>query len=300
MGRLKNISTGQHFELLHHTRIGRSRRCDLTIRRGFVSTEHAVVRYQGGAWTVRDLNSQNGTTLDGVLLAQRTSQRLEEGARLDLGQREEGWILVDDSAPNAAAFGPHDVRRDAVDGVLALPDDDRISVTVEQAGDLWLSDDRGERRPVIDGDKIIVDGEVWTLSLPHPLIPTQQANQPVVHVADLSLHLRYSADGETFETRFEHPSGTITLEHRTHHALLRQLAEYLIDDREAERVEEGWYPVEVLCEDCGLTRPTVDVYVKRLRQQLLQARVQDAKALIERRSGKIRLTPIPAVVEPMD
>lgn len=299
MGRLKNLETGRQYVLLHYTRIGRSRRCDLTIRRGFVSSEHAIVRFHGGAWTVRDLNSQNGTTLDGVLLSKRADQRITRGVRLDFGQREEGWILIDDAPPNAAALGPHDVRRDAIDGVLALPDDDRISVTVEQVDDRWLSDDRGEARPVIDGDKLIVDGEVWTLSLPQALIPTQNASQPVLQVGDLALHMRYSADGETFETRFEHPSGTIELAHRTHHAVLRQLAEYLVDDREAESAEAGWQLVEVLCSDCNLERTTLDVYVRRLRQQLLKARVQDARDLIERRGGKIRLAPIAVRLEPM-
>lgn len=300
MGVLRNVESGIRFTLLHHTLIGRARRCDLGIRRSFVSSEHAVIRYQGGGWMIRDLNSQNGTTVDGYLLAERTDHRLASGARLAFGQLEEAWILEDDAEPTAAAFGPHGVRRDALDGVLALPDDDRLSVTIEQLDDRWLSDDRGERRPVIDGDTLIVDGEVWTLSLPHAITPTQKTDQPVVRVSDLRLHMRVSADGETFETRFEHPAGIIELPHRVHHGVLCQLARYLIDDRAAESVEEGWNLVDTLCEDCDLSRPTLDVYVRRLRQQLFKARVPDAEDLIERRGGKIRLAPIPAVVEPME
>lgn len=299
MGRLRNIETGQQFELLHHTRIGRSRRCDLSIRKSFVSSEHAIVRYQGDRWTVRDLNSQNGTTLNGVLLDKRADERLSTGARLDFGQREEGWILVDDAPPNAVAFGPHGVRRDAEDGVLTLPDDDRISATVECVDDRWLSDDRGEQRPVIDGDKIIVDGEVWTLSLPHPMQPTLKGDQPMLRMADLILDMRYSGDMQTFETRFIYPGGVIEMGHRAHHRVLRQLAEYLVEDRAAGRAEAGWYPVGLLCEDCRFNRPTLDVYVRRLRQQLFAARVRDANALIERRGGKIRLTPIEVRLHPM-
>lgn len=299
MGVLRNIETGRRYTLLHYTRIGRSRRCDLIIRSGVVSSEHAIVRYQGGAWIVRDLNSQNGTTLDGLLVGKHADEPLKTGSRLDFGQREEAWIVEDDSPPNAVAFGPHGVRRDATDDVLALPSDDRISVTIEKDGDRWLSDDRGEPRPVLDGDTLIVDGEVWTLSLPHPLAPTHEANLPMLKVDELSLRLRVSADEETFETRFDHAGGTIELPHRTHHAVLCQLARYLIDDREADNPEIGWQRVEVLCADCDLERTTLDVYVRRLRQQLIKARVQDGKAIIERRGGKIRMAPIPALVESM-
>jgi hypothetical protein len=46
-------------------RIGRSRQCEVVINDPNVSREHAEIRPRGGSWVLSDLNSTNGTLLNG-------------------------------------------------------------------------------------------------------------------------------------------------------------------------------------------------------------------------------------------
>jgi pSer/pThr/pTyr-binding forkhead associated (FHA) protein len=64
-----------------------------------VSSQHALVRYNGVAWEIRDLGSRNGTWLNGVALAPSASIPLRVGARLRFGDDAEEWILEDASEP---------------------------------------------------------------------------------------------------------------------------------------------------------------------------------------------------------
>jgi tetratricopeptide (TPR) repeat protein len=54
-----------------HLVLGRDPLCDLTLRAGGVSRQHAEIEHAGEAFAVRDLDSRNGTTLAGLPLAGR-------------------------------------------------------------------------------------------------------------------------------------------------------------------------------------------------------------------------------------
>jgi hypothetical protein len=45
--------------------LGRGARCDVVLASGNVSREHAVLLWRSGAWWIEDLDSRNGTFLDG-------------------------------------------------------------------------------------------------------------------------------------------------------------------------------------------------------------------------------------------
>jgi len=63
-------------------RVGRGDECDLRIDREDISRSHAEVAWEDGAWLVRDLQSTNGTYLDGHLIERAP---LAEKATLSLG-----------------------------------------------------------------------------------------------------------------------------------------------------------------------------------------------------------------------
>lgn len=65
------------------TVIGRAPECDVVIEGRMVSRQHAAVRRVGEQYTVEDLGSHNGTTLNGELLTQ--PQVLHDGDRIELG-----------------------------------------------------------------------------------------------------------------------------------------------------------------------------------------------------------------------
>lgn len=304
MGILTNPQTQTRVRLLHHTRVGRSETCDLTIRRQFISTEHASLRHQGGRWTIRDLNSSNGVTVNGAPVPERADAPLALGDRIALGQAQEVWILEDDGPPCAVAFGPHGLRREAEDEVLSLPDDAHGWARIERDNDQWCCVDGQGRRTVTDGEILVVHGEPWQLSLPDPVARTKRCSVALRRLPDLSLRIRVAQDNETFEIAFMHGDQAIVLPHRAHHELLVRLAGYLIIDRDQGKSDAaGWRDVGLVAREVGLSRQTFDTHVSRLRRQVHGLGIIGGRGIIERwdgNVGKARLSPIMVSTQPLD
>lgn len=68
--------------------LGAASGCDLQIEGEHISDRHASVRFQDGEFRVTDLDSTNGTSVNGNRIQQ---ERLEDGDRLGLGDRE--WVF---------------------------------------------------------------------------------------------------------------------------------------------------------------------------------------------------------------
>src|SRR3989337_1658516 len=82
--RIKQGNSSQNeYRFTDNFTIGRDKGCHLRLKDAVVSRFHTEVRFDGDQWRVHDLESANGTYLDG--------QRIEEGplppaARLELGK----------------------------------------------------------------------------------------------------------------------------------------------------------------------------------------------------------------------
>jgi hypothetical protein len=63
--------------------LGRSRQCDVMVDDANVSRQHAEIRARGGSWVVTDLDSTNGSRLNGRTLSQPTV--LKPGDEIELG-----------------------------------------------------------------------------------------------------------------------------------------------------------------------------------------------------------------------
>jgi predicted component of type VI protein secretion system len=63
--------------------MGRSRQCDVMVDDPNVSREHAEIRPRGGSWVLTDLNSTNGSRLNGRRLDH--SEVLKPGDEIELG-----------------------------------------------------------------------------------------------------------------------------------------------------------------------------------------------------------------------
>jgi Nif-specific regulatory protein len=73
--------------------IGRHRSNNLILRGKHVSRQHAVIFFEQNQWHVRDLNSANGTLVNGNRLT--THQGLLEGDRITIGEAELTFHLAD-------------------------------------------------------------------------------------------------------------------------------------------------------------------------------------------------------------
>jgi len=83
-------------------RIGQGAHNDLVLDDDTVSTNHALLEFANGDWRLTDLDSRNGTYLDGVRLASRTPTSLRSGALVGFG----GVKLVFEPASGAVPPPP--------------------------------------------------------------------------------------------------------------------------------------------------------------------------------------------------
>ncbi|ADG82640.1 FHA domain-containing protein [Thermincola potens] len=78
-----DIKVGMQYPVKRYMQIGRSAENSLRINDAFVSHEHARIYYRDGRYWIEDLNSRNGTLLDGKRIDRPVP--LDEGALLSIG-----------------------------------------------------------------------------------------------------------------------------------------------------------------------------------------------------------------------
>lgn len=86
--------------------IGRSETCQIVVRDEQVSRRHAELSLYGGQWHVRDLNSVNGTFVNGRRLVGDERIPLPDGGHLQLGPNVEFVFQETKTARAPEVFGP--------------------------------------------------------------------------------------------------------------------------------------------------------------------------------------------------
>ncbi len=110
--------------------IGRAPECDLCIAHKSLSRKHARVEGEGGGASITDLDSKNGTFVNGVKVARRT---IRPGDTVRLGNIVLAVVSEDDGAPSVAsepvAVGAaRPGRREAPGHATLLKDLNRLSI----------------------------------------------------------------------------------------------------------------------------------------------------------------------------
>jgi hypothetical protein len=294
--RVRHILSSSHL-------VGRSHACSLRSKNPRVSAEHAVFRWTGAAWEVRDLASSNGTFVNENRLECGCSARVEPGARVAFGDPTEVFALIDDAAPVACARAGDGSILYAEDGVLAIPTPDHYQFLIIQgheAGHWSLELPSGDSRP-IENQEIVHHGErAWYLDLPIVMAPTQPTAGTAMHMDDIRLLIEVSADQEDVDITIVHRSGHHRLPARANADLLLALARERLYDAQnpsLPEAEHGWVHRDTLVDELSKFRSSVmtperlSVEIYRARNQLRAAGVVDAARLIESRhaSRRVRL-----------
>src|SRR6266568_9287865 len=115
MGLLVRTTTGERCVVETEHLVGRSPRAALRLEDAFVSSQHALIRWVGDGWELKDLGSRNGTAVDGAPVTAGQAVRLRAGTNVSFGIVEQTWTLVDVSAPRTSVVpvddGGTEVRR---------------------------------------------------------------------------------------------------------------------------------------------------------------------------------------------
>jgi FHA domain len=281
--------------LLHEHLIGRGPQCALRLGAGYVSAQHALIRYNGHAWEVIDRGSRNGTQLGELTVEPGRAYRLTKDAVLTFGHPDERWVLVDADEPQVMALDL-DSGEPLLghEGIIGLPSSkDPVHTLYLDADGAWkLEHPSGELEVVADGQLIESAGRRFRLCCPSTVAPaetwslTSEGGEP-------TLCFSVSSDEDFVELSVEYPGRTVPLGSRSHNYLLLTLARQRLADRESSLGEPscGWMDKEQLADGFRMTPQQVDGEVFRIRRHFSQHGLAEAASVIERRprTKQIRL-----------
>lgn len=287
MGRLRALNHQVSTRLQPEHLIGRGAQCNLRLHSAFVSTQHAIIRWNGNAWELVDRGSRNGTFLNDVRIPAGASHVIEVGSLIAFGHHSEAWEVVDTSPPEVCVFGLDvGVELIATDNVIGVPSDEEPACTVfcDVDGCWKLEFPDGPVSAIDDGHTWQAGGTSWRFSSPAGLGRTATSEQ-TLEQRKSTLLFRVSSDEEFVELCVEDRRGTVNLGARSHNYLLLLLAEARLADRDAGHLETncGWSYKEDIADALCVTPQQVDVEVHRIRKHFAQHGLDEASTIIDRR-----------------
>jgi hypothetical protein len=295
MAKLREIASGQARLLEAESLVGRAPQCALRIGQRYVSARHAILRWTGDRWEIKDLASRNGTFLDGHKLHSGEEKVVHDGARIAFGKLEQEWELVDTSAPSVMAVPVDGGEPVLLDGdLLALPSVDNPLATIyPNLHGGWLLEQPDESTTRISNLQVFeISGRAWRFCCPERILKTSIAGElPDLEVRRLELKFSVSRDEEHVALQASFGSRTFDLGARAHHYVLLTLARRRLEDA-AQGLPEtscGWVYQDELAVRPAVSPSQLNIDVCRLRKQFASLGVSDAANIIERRPGTRQL-----------
>jgi len=295
MGELGRLNGQESRRLLGQFLVGRGPECALRLSGSYVSTQHALIRWQGHAWELLDRGSRNGTHLNGELLEPGRPYRLNKGATMSFGHPEETWTLTDAAPPEVMLVALDDGGLlSGEQGLIKLPTPENPECTLyrDLDGSWKVETADGSVRPLSDGESLESAGRRYRFSLPSAAEATAS-----VHVGSTfdapALRFKVSSDEEFVELELDYSGRRVALGSRSHNYLLLTLARSHLADVAAglPLASSGWMDKEALAKGLGMTPEQIDGEVFRVRKHLARHGLKEAAVIIERRprTKQIRL-----------
>jgi hypothetical protein len=275
--------------------VGRGPQCALRLSGGYVSTQHALIRWDGFSWELLDRGSRNGTQLNGALLEPGRAYRLLKDAVLTFGHADERWALVDAGEPQTMAVSLETGQALlGAQGLIGLPSSKSPECTLYLAldGSWKIEQSNGEIESVADGQVIECSGQKFRFCCPtfnsatEALAVARDAGEPTLCFA-------VSSDEDFVELTLEYADRRVPLGSRSHNYLMLTLARQMLTDRGANLPEAscGWMDKDELADGFKMTPQQVDGEVFRIRKHFIQHGLPESTTIIERRprTKQIRL-----------
>lgn len=282
-------STGERRLLEAEHFVGRGAGCSLCISARYVSAQHALVRWNGARWEVKDLASRNGTFVDGTKVKAGTELPIRTGSRVAFGRADQEWELEDEGPPIPMAVpldgGPPVLGQDDLI-VLPSAEDPRVTLYRNAEGSWTLEQPTESSAPIASLQTFEVDGRRFRFCSAQNFLKTSLTDlQMEPEVRNLRLSFAVSRDEEHVQLTVIGPSGTHDLGARSRHYLLLTLARQRMADA-AQGLPDtscGWVYQEDLARDPSMTGSQLNIDVFRIRAQFGAINVTDAANIVERR-----------------
>jgi len=289
MATLRNLTGGQSFLLEAAHTVGRSGHSCLCLADRRVSSHHAVIRWTGNSWEIKDLGSRNGTYLDGRRLKSGEESPLRRGAVVSFGPSEQRWELSDETPPEVMLVplgGGPPLQLD--EGLIAVPSSEDPQATIYRSDeDRWVMEREMDAAPtpVTNGQTIDIAGRSWRVCIPDRVIRTTMADEVVRCLKDAILRFTVSKDEEDVQVHAVDDDETVDLGSRAHNYLLLTLARRRLADAAEKQpdAECGWIYQDDLARDPTMAGSQLNIDVFRIRKHFTRLGLADAATIVERR-----------------
>lgn len=289
MAWLIQVASGQKRLLEAEHFVGRGMNCSLCINERYVSAQHALLRWNGQHWEVKDLGSRNGTFADGVRIRPGEEIPIRTGMRIAFGRPEQEWSLSDDAPPVPMVVPVHGGEPLLCqDDLVALPSASDPRVTIYRNADgAWVLEQPNESSvPIANLQIFEVDGRAFRFSCPQETLKTSIAYMlPEAEIRYVRLLFSVSRDEEHVHMQVACPLKTHDLGARSRYYLLLTLARRRLADA-AEGLPDtscGWTYQEELEHDASMAGSQLNIDVFRIRKQFGELGLSDPANIIERR-----------------
>lgn len=288
MAELREAEGSRSCLLMTEHLVGRGPQCALRLAAGYVSSQHALIRWDGRSWQVLDRGSRNGTQLNGEALEPGRAYRLTKGSVLTFGHPQERWTLADAGEPEVMVVALDTGETQAgSQGIIGLPPTPEPECTLYQAGDgSWqLETLDGAVLPINDGDTFQVSGRMYRFSQPISSDLTE-APESAARAEPPLLHFLVSSDEDFVELTLHYGNRSVALGSRAHNYLLLTLARHRLAEQalDTPAASCGWMDKEVLADGLRVTPQQVDGEIFRIRKHFLQHGILESSNVIERRA----------------
>jgi FHA domain len=286
-------SQGRRITLGSQCLIGRAPHCRVRLVDKRVSWDHARIGWLRDGWWLRDLNSTNGTWVDGKRLAADDRVILVQGQRLAFGHGSLSYRVDNVDPPRFRLRSLRDQRIICPENTLVgLPSDDEPLLTVSLGVYGWSVEEGSQVRQLNDQEIIQFGQERWQVELP-PITDDiaetgTQREQPMIDAKDLVLELRVSSDREGILVTATVDGRSYSLPNRAHHELLLLLVEARIfAQRQGVPEDEAGYMTldeAIRSTAVGINKINLDIF--RLRREFEGLGLRDARQVVERRDAR--------------
>ena len=289
MASLRDLSTGRTRLLEPEHLVGRAHSCALNISERYVSAQHALLRWTGQHWELKDLGSRNGTFLNGERLKPAEEVALRRGCRIGFGKEEQLWELIDDGAPSVMVVPVDGGEPILLEGeLLALPSSEDPRLTIYRSEGSWLLEKTDESTtPITNLQTFELEGRMFRFCCVEGTTKTTLASPSSwgLEVKYLQITFSVSANEEHVQVQMSCGGKTLDMGARTHNYLLLTLARCRLQDAAAGQPDTacGWIYQDDYAHDPMMAAQQLTLDVFRIRRQFSAAGVIDAANIIERR-----------------
>jgi pSer/pThr/pTyr-binding forkhead associated (FHA) protein len=295
MGSICNRVTGERLLLEPEHLIGRLASCGLRLNEKYISAQHALLRWIGSGWRLKDLGSRNGTFLDGARVTPGNDYDVRCGSTIAFGKVvEQVWVVVDDGAPENMVVPLDGGGPVLIEGeLLALPSSDDPQVTLYRRLDgSWVLERNDQANPITSMQVFELGGRPFRFCAIDSFAATSIATT-AFEVRQLELVFHVSQDEEFVKLEMIAGGDKVDLGCRGHNYLLLTLARARLADQKLGHPDPacGWVCWQDLAHDPSMAPPQLNIDVFRIRKHFARMGVSDAAEIIERRprTGQMRL-----------